>query len=231
MQKIKLYHISYDLTEPLEKEFVPKIPNNAATGEDESIPRICFCDSIERCLNAAEDNFGDYEVADKATIIVWEKEFSLSDEKLLSWQHLYENNLVPDAALTHEYWFLDKLQITGSYYEIININDAITNKKLVYIIKPQYKEKVLQILFEYGIDTNLLSDIDLYTLINEWLPAFHPGKFDNIIDELKKEIRIVDEADEEDSEYDKIFNEPLGKNTILDIDSQKIYHHLSIVKK
>lgn len=91
MQKIKLYHISYDLTEPLEKEFVPRIPNNAATGEDESIPRICFCDSIERCLNAAEDNFGDYEVADKATIIVWENEFSLSDEKLLNWQHLYEN--------------------------------------------------------------------------------------------------------------------------------------------
>ena len=126
-----------------------------------------FCDSIEHCLNAANDNLGDYEDADKAVIIVWEKEFSLADKNLLCWQYLYENNLVPDAALTHEYWYLDNLQITGSYYEIFNINDAITNKKLVYIIKPQYKEKVLQILFKYGIDTNLISDIDLYTLINE----------------------------------------------------------------
>ena len=41
MQK-KLYHISYDITEPLEKEFIPRIPDDATTGEDESIPRICF---------------------------------------------------------------------------------------------------------------------------------------------------------------------------------------------
>lgn len=230
MQKIKLYHISYDLTEPLEKEFVPKIPNNAATGEDESIPRICFCDSIERCLNAAEDNFGDYEVADKATIIVWENEFSLFDEKLLSWQHLYENNLVPDAALTHEYWYLDKLQIAGNYYEIRNINDAIANKRLVYIIKPKYKEKVLQLLLKNGIDTTLIKELDLYTLINEWLPRTHPNVFDSIVDALNKEIRIANEENESSSEYDKIFDEPLRKNTMLDIDSQKIYHHLSIVK-
>ena len=162
MSKIKLYHISYDKTEPLEKEFVPRIPDNAASGEDESIPRICFCDSIERCLNAANDNLGDYEDANKAVIIVWEKEFSLDDKNLLCWQYLYENDLVPDVALTHEYWYLDKLQIAGNYYEIRNISDAIANKRLVYIIKPKYKEKVLQLLLKNGIDTTLIKELDLY---------------------------------------------------------------------
>lgn len=231
MNTIKLYHISYDITEPLNKEFIPRIPGNAATGEDESIPRVCLCDSIERCLNAAEDRLGDYENEDKAIIVVWEKEFSLFDHNLLSWQHLYENNLVPDAVLTHEYWYLDKLKMVGSFYEIANINDAISNKRLVYIIKPKYKEKILQVFSAHGIDTNTITKLDLYVLINEWLPTFFPREFDSIIDELKKEIRIADDADVKSSEYDEIFDEQISENTILDIDSQNIYHHLSIIKR
>ena len=88
----------------------------------------------------------------------------------------------------------------------------------------------LQLLLKNGIDTTSIQELDLYTLINEWLPKTHPDEFDNIIDELKKEIRIVDEANEDKPEYDKLFDEPLSKKTILDIDSQKIYHHLSIVR-
>ncbi|MBE6716638.1 MAG: hypothetical protein E7573_06935 [Ruminococcaceae bacterium] len=222
MQTIKLYHISYDTTESLKKEFIPRIPENIATGEDKSIPRICLCDSIERCINAAEDNFGDYEEEDKAIIIVWEHEFCLFDDKLLCWQHLYENNLVPDAALTHEYWYLDTLQMTGNYYEIININDAIFNKRLVYIINPKYKEKVLQVFNDYGIDTSSISNFDLYTLVNEWLPSFFPNEHETIIDKLKKEIRIVDDSDNNDLTY--------GDN-VLNIYPQKVYHNLVIIRK
>ena len=115
MKKIKLYHVSYDTTEPLDKEFIPKIPQNTATGENESIPRVCLSDSIEGCINAIEDNFGNYEDEDRATIIVWESEFSLFDDKLLCWQYLYENDLVPDAALTHEYWYFIKTTL-HSYF-------------------------------------------------------------------------------------------------------------------
>lgn len=49
---VTLYHVSYDLSEPLHKEFIPRIPNNTVNEEDESIPRICFSDSIQGCIRA-----------------------------------------------------------------------------------------------------------------------------------------------------------------------------------
>ncbi len=222
MQTIKLYHISYDITESLKKEFIPRIPENIATGEDKAIPRICLCDSIERCINAAEDKFGDYEDEGKAIIVVWKHEFSLSDDKLLCWQYLYENNLVPDAALTHEYWYLDTLQMIGNYHEIMNINDAIFNKKLVYIINPKNREKVLQVFNNYGIDTSSISNFDLYTLVNEWLPSFFPNEHESVIAELKKEIKIVDDSDN---------NDLMDGDNMLNIYPQKVYHNLLIIKK
>ncbi|MBR6618760.1 MAG: hypothetical protein IKK85_00280 [Clostridia bacterium] len=231
MRKIKLYHISYDTSEPLDKEFVPKIPKNCATGENESIERICLSDSIEGCINAAEDNLRNYEDADKAIIVVWEKEFSFPDDKLMCWPYLYENNFVPDAALTHEYWYLEKVRMQGSFYEISNINHAISNKKLVYIIKPKYKEKVLQVISKHGIDTKSITKLDLYTLVNDWLPIISKDKFDIIIEDLKREIRIPYNTDEEILDYKNIFDTLLSRNSIIDIDSQKIYHHLTITKK
>jgi len=229
MNTIKLYHISYDLSEPLDKKFIPKIPSNPATGEDESIPRICLCDSIEGCINAAEDKLGNYEDTDIATIIVWEKEFSLLDDKLICWQQLYEDDLVPDAALTHEYWYLEPLHMKGSLYKILNVNDAISNKKIVYIIKPKYKEKVLYILADYGINLDGIKNIDLYTLINEWLPSVLPEKLDVIIEKLMEEIRVIDNADIDYSIFD-IVDTNSKQNTILDMDYQRIYYNLVIRK-
>lgn len=49
---VTLYHVSYDLSEPLHKEFIPRIPNNTVNEEDESILRICFSDSIQGCIRA-----------------------------------------------------------------------------------------------------------------------------------------------------------------------------------
>lgn len=228
MQKIKLYHISFDTAEPLEKEFTPKIPVNTIAGEDETIPRICLCDSIEGCINAAEDRLWKFEDEDIATIIVWEKEFTLPNDRLIGWQKLYEDNLVPDAIFTHEYWFLDKLQMSGTFYEILNVNNAISNKKEIYIIKPQYREKVFEILSDYSIDLKEIEKYDLYTLINDWLPYAFPQQITEIIEKLKEEIRIVDNSN---SNVTELFDTPSKPNTMLDMDYQKIYHHLEVRKK
>jgi len=159
------------------------------------------------------------------------KEFSFSDDKLICWPYLYENNFVPDAALTHEYWYLEKVRMQGSFYEISNINHAISNKKLVYIIKPKYKEKVLQVISKHGIDTKSITKLDLYTLVNDWLPIISKEKFEIIIEVLKREIRIPYNTDEEILDYKNIFDTLLSRNSIIDIDSQKIYYHLTITKK
>lgn len=228
MQIVKLYHISYDISEPLDKEFIPKIPHNTVSGEDESIPRICFSDSIEGCINAAEDLLVNYERENIATIIVWEKEFLLPNDKLIEWQKLYEDNLVPDAIVTHEYWFLDKLRMKGTLYEILNTNYAIANKKEIYLIKPKYRSKVLRVFEDYGVDLRGIEKYDLYTLVNDWLPLVYPQIYNDIIKKLKEELRIIEDVS---VDLKTIFGVSSKFNTVLDMVYQKIYHNLEIRRK
>lgn len=102
---IKLYHVSFDLREPLHKKFVPRIPANTINEENEKIPRICFSNSIQGCIRAiAGYPKTDYSYVD---IVVWEHEF-YDNNNLYDWNYLYVNNFVPDAAVTHEYWYTKK---------------------------------------------------------------------------------------------------------------------------
>lgn len=230
MERIKLYHISYNLAEPLDKEFIPQIPDNTINGEDQSYARVCLSDSIEGCINAAEDKLPFYEDEDSAPIIVWEKEFSLSDKNLVKWQYLYENGLVPDAALTHEYWYLDKVRMMGSFCEIENIHDAIAARKEVYIIKPKYRDLVLEVLSINGVNPETAEDLDLCALVNCWLPNFFPDKYYLILDTLKQVIRIAEKEHEGLSYSELWFGEKTNTKLILDMDPLKVYHHLRIRK-
>ena len=49
---ITLYHVSYNLEEPLQKEFVPRIPGNSVNEENQTISRVCLSDSIQGCIRA-----------------------------------------------------------------------------------------------------------------------------------------------------------------------------------
>ena len=88
--------------EPLHKVFIPRVPENPMNGEDESYQRICFSDSITGCINSIGKILEPCDNTDSVSIIVWEKEVDLFDENLISWKKLYDNSLVPDAAVTHE---------------------------------------------------------------------------------------------------------------------------------
>ena len=45
---MKLYHVSYNKVD----RFIPRVPKERAGGENDDIPRICFSDSIEKCIAA-----------------------------------------------------------------------------------------------------------------------------------------------------------------------------------
>lgn len=218
------------MSEPLTKEFVPRIPSNTIHGEDETIPRICFSDSIENCLNATEDKLLDYDNMNTVPIIVWEMDFSLPNNNLVAWQELYKKNLVPDAVFTHEYWFLEKLQLEGHLFEIHNIDDAISSKKEVYVINEKYKEVVLDIFLDFGISLEEIQKYDLYYLVNEWLPTNNPEKMDYIIARLKEKIRVIDNTDS-CGIYTENSSAPKKKRTVSDIYCQKVYHNLVIRRK
>ena len=88
---------------------------------------------------------------------------------------------------------------------------------------------MLNILADYGINLDGIKNIDLYTLINEWLPSVLPEKLDVIIEKLMEEIRVIDNTNIDYSIFD-IVDTNSKQNTILDMDYQKIYYNLVIRK-
>lgn len=193
---IKLYHVSFDLTEPLHKEFIPRIPGNSMKEEDETIPRICLSDSIQGCIRSIcgypKDDSG------CACIIVWEHEFQ-EDNALCSWRYLYENNLVPDAAVTHEYWYTNKITLDGTIYKISNIE-----YRTLYSFRSTYKEEILDILSAYVDDLTVFENIDPCCIINDWLPRNLPAEMDEIIKQMKEKLTYDEERDEDKSKMEEL---------------------------
>lgn len=172
-------------------------------GEDESYQRICFSDSITGCINSIGKILEPCDNTDSVSIIVWEKEVDLFDEKLISWKKLYDNSLVPDATVTHEYWYLEQLCLDGAYYQIKNIKKTMENRRQVEIIKPCYRENLIKILLKYGVDENVIDNIDVCTLVNEWIPNNMRGFYEYIMTELKKEMTIVCKQEVSEELYEK----------------------------
>ena len=77
-KKIRLFHVSFNIMEPLHKVFIPRVPENPMNGEDESYQRICFSDSITGCINSIGKILEPCDNTDSVSIIVWEKEVDLS---------------------------------------------------------------------------------------------------------------------------------------------------------
>lgn len=208
---ITLYHVSFDLNEPLHKEFSPRIPSSVMSEEDDGIPRICFSDSIQGCIRA----ICGYPKIDSeyVDIIVWKHEFK-SNEYLFDWNYLYLKNLVPDAAVTHEYWYTKEIILHGDIYRISNIK-----YRTFYIFQNKYKGSILNILSQYIEFDSDFENSDPCWIINEWVPNHLPLNKDSIIKRVEEELSHI-EDEKEDNEnstliYRKIFEkEPPVKKVI-----------------
>ena len=178
---ITLYHVSYELSEPLDKEFIPRIPQNTIYLEDETTARICFSDSIKGCIRAikgcpnTESGF--------CNIIVWEYECDENDENLVDWKQLYYSGSVPDAAVTHEYWYLKKLYLKGKCYRIFDIKC-----EELYSFDNKYKEKILNIIESYVDDVREIENLDPCTIINEWIDSNLNEYKEEIINRMKEAV-------------------------------------------
>ena len=229
-KKIRLFHVSFNIMEPLHKVFIPRVPENPMNGEDESYQRICFSDSITGCINSIGKILEPCDNTDLVSIIVWEKEVDLFDEKLISWKKLYDNSLVPDAAVTHEYWYLEKLCLDGAYYQIKNVKKTMENRRQVEIIKPCYRENLIKILLKYGVDENVIDNIDVCTLVNEWIPNNMRGFYEYIMTELKKEMTIVCKQEVSEELYEKIFGEKPKIRTMVDSFPLQVFQSVEVEK-
>lgn len=108
-----LYHVS----EQRIRQFTPRIPKNRIDGEDASIKRICFSDSLEGCIGSMPRGTliaqnlvyleQEYEVP--ALLYVYQlDETTIPKENLLSPRKLSVKNLVPDAIPNGEHWVINQ---------------------------------------------------------------------------------------------------------------------------
>lgn len=116
----KLYHIT--LGTPT--ELTPRVPKNRLKEEDGITPRICVCPSIEDCFKGAYWTVGYYEKwkydgQDRELVRVLEFDIEcIGKENIIDSKYIVDNNLVPDAFDTNEFWIINKTVKPSAIYYI-----------------------------------------------------------------------------------------------------------------
>ena len=228
-RKIRLYRIEIGKNYDKTKVFRPVIPEKTMYGENTEIKRVCLCDSIIGCINAMPINLEDYEEDGQCYITVWTKEFDLSDTKLFDYEKLYEKSYVPDALLTHEYWYLEDIEMEGKIYSIEGISKE--NKVKQYVVSNMYRDRVIKVLQRKGLYDLEAEKIDACSLLNEYIPKIAGDKIQVVMDEIFDEL-----SDAFENEETEIDNEELKKLCvnqevcrISNIEEIEIYNNLKIV--
>lgn len=168
-----LYHVTPDI-KSYKKTFVPRIPEKTMPGEDKSIPRVCFSESIVGALRAIYYNPYTVEKFGRE-IAVYEIDTDDIDPKFLkNWQELYDTQLVPDANLTKEWWVMCEIKAVAKVYEVISYKRFYA----YYCLLETYREKCLTAIKKYLIKNQLDSEISMeqisklknYEIANDFLP-------------------------------------------------------------
>lgn len=168
-----LYHVSYDIDNPLDYTFIPRVPDSRTSDEDDEIERVCFSDSIQNCIRGISGRL----MQKSGEIIVYKYEIEVESPNIISWEKLYEEGLVNDAALTHEYWYVGKepLHLVGKKYRIIQ-----KSQKEQIVIGCQFRDKMLEVLANSNINPEYYME----------LPAYH------LLDLINKDDKLIEIAKE-----------------------------------
>lgn len=128
---MKLYHITYDLSfKDKEVQFTPRVPEFIGFDEENSIPRVCFSETLEGAVSACPYSFDrlcSNPNKEKIPIIVFELDTDQLEEPYFSPEYLYNHQYVGDAYYTRECWVLEEVTLKGRLIYITNydIDSAI----------------------------------------------------------------------------------------------------------
>ena len=128
-------HITEDLNH--NGEFKSRIPQDRLIrwNEDDKTPRICVSENLDGCLTATG--------IDKHTLV---KVFFIDIEKLnlkdnlVTWEHLYQNDLVTDAVYTKEAWITKDFTVSQEDSVVImleNIDDTSSPYLVEYEVQKE----------------------------------------------------------------------------------------------
>lgn len=118
---MQLYHVSYERI----KHLIPRVPQHRLPGENNAIARICFSDSIEKCINAKPNQADAIYLAQKVgfPIGVWVYSINVEDYAAKEVMHpdaVYEAGVI-DAKQNHEYWLLvEPTALREQHLEVLN---------------------------------------------------------------------------------------------------------------
>lgn len=213
-----LYHATYNIDQAEYYKFIPRVPDNCTTYEDMQIPRICFADSIRNCIRSISGILENEQ--DMCMIRVYEFEIDENDKNLITWEELYQNDWVDDAALTHEYWYLEEICLKSKIYKIENVtNDTYT------VISNKQKENIIDILKGIRLFSPEIERHTASYIINEWIKDNYVNS-DEIVLLVKKMLCHEESTEECNIETFRCIwgNNPNVKKKVCD------YHDVRLIK-
>ena len=191
---MELFHISINIQEKI-KLFTPRIPERIYDGENNTIERICFSDTVMNCMKSIYVPL--FKTGSK--IMIYKKSFDLYDKNLINPEEIYNKGYVKDAKANHEYWYLKPITITGELYEITNIDyepciqwEAVSVNEI---------KEIIRILAEND------KDLKSVAYMNYDKSEYYYNKFIEICEEKTKQENTRIYYGYEDFIYDKITEE------------------------
>ena len=118
-----LYNVTFNMRDR-RRVLNPSIPESAGDGEDKTISRVCFTDSVANCIQAIA--VCNRDIREGATFILREVDTDKLDKRLLiKPKELKERGLVPDALENNEYWYLGKVNVESMACKIVEFDAEI----------------------------------------------------------------------------------------------------------
>lgn len=170
-----LYHVTL-FNKPTQEILIPRIPGDTSIGEEVKTNRICLAPSIIQCLRALE--IYKYFQEDTLDVKVYKIVVDENDEQLISWEQLYLNGLVDDAALTHEYWYKSKL-IPVEYNEY-RISESVLDKGWAGLDTPEVTDGITAIRSAASTEDASAAWADLQEFLYEYGAASVIGHYTGV---------------------------------------------------
>jgi hypothetical protein len=166
------------------------------TEEDDKTKRISFAPSIKDCLRALLGP----DQPNEQGFYVYSVDVNENDKCLKDWNYLFTSDLVPDAKLTHEYWYLKPIRVK---YECKIFVSEIKFEGY-YFLYNGYENLLLDSIRS---ELNLEPPVGLksYEILNEWLPAQSNDAVQEVLPLLKSEKEESIENRKDSGNFIKIF--------------------------
>lgn len=148
------------------KIYEPAIPQHRAVGEDGSIARVCFADTVEGCFRAIpgcdhfihKPSYSDSMIAAAHIYVhvpIFDNFFRRAiDEGLVAYPHTM---LVPDAYLTQEIWVMDEVEVQ-CIAEMYAWYDASYNPNFTTLEELPVRLELIKYNFDGDKDSDILID-------------------------------------------------------------------------